>query len=378
MIRTIYLLVIILLLGSELLNAQEISTLITDEAKDFEAIHWHPDGRIFVTDYNNGRLYKIDLDGTAETIVDGFSAIAGGGFDRAGSFYFAAINDGRMYRLNEDYSYTQVGSGFNQPVTFLQHPTDDNIAYISEYGNNRVTELDLATGATNPIATNQGINGPDGMIYDLDNNILVANFNNHRISRINADGDVEVFANVPAGGFMGYLAKDDQYVYVCSYSSRKIYRISWDGAIEHIAGSGFLGYSDGDAITATFTQPNGIAINATGDSLMIPDKNTIRIFTGFKTATGLHERNLELGDFVASPNPVFTTLDLSFDLKSAKELTYEVVSFTGQQVIGAEVKRCVAGKNTITIDCTDLIKGFYYVRLMDTDGRQYVRNFYRG
>lgn len=378
MIRTICLLGIVLFIGNDFLRAQEISTLITDSTKDFEAIHWHPDGRIFVTDYNNGKLYRINLDGTTVTIVDGFSAIAGGGFDREGRFYFAGINNGRMYLLNEDYSYTEVGSGFNQPVTFLQHPTDDNIAYISEYGNSRVTELDLSTGATTPFAINQGINGPDGMIYDRDNNILVANFNNHRINRVNADGDVELFANVPAGGFMGYMAKDDQYVYVCSYSSRKIYRINWQGEVEHIAGNGFSGSIDGEAMTATFTQPNGIAINTTGDTLMIADGNTIRIFTSFKTTTGVKAHNLELEDFVASPNPVISTLNLSFSIKSMKELSYEVISFTGQQVVDRNVKHCVAGKNSIVIDCTRLTKGLYYVRLKDKEGRLFTRNFYRG
>jgi len=355
---------------------QTVSTVVTNQSMDFEAVHWHPDGRIFVTDYINGKLYKVDFDGSIETIVSGFSAIAGGGFDRAGNFYFAGINVGKMYRLNDDYTYDEVGSGYNQPVAFLQSDTDDNIAYISAYGTSNVYRLDLTTNQSTEFASESGISGPDGMIYDQDGNILIANYNNHQINKIDSDGNVSPFKNIPAGGFMGYITRHGNDIYVCSITAKKIYRINGNGQVENIAGSGFTGSTDGDALDATFGGPNGIAINATGDTILIGDNKTIRMLTNFKT-TGVKTQNLELQDFVASPNPVQDLFEVTYSYPKAFDLSFEILSFEGKRIIPFQTIRSQEGKNRIQIDCTNYPKGLYFIRLVNEEGSVYASNFYK-
>jgi len=355
------------------LCSQTVSTLVNNPTMDFEAVHWHPDGRIFVTDYNNGRLYKVELDGSVETIVTGFSAIAGGGFDRDGNFYFAGINVGKMYRLNDDYSYEEVGSGFNQPVAFLQSTTDDNIAYISAYGSNSLHRLDLSTKESTLLASNQGINGPDGLLFDEDNNILIANFNNHRINRVEEDGTVSLFANVPSGGFMGYMAKYGDKIFVCSVTSKRIFRIDGNGDIVHIAGNGASGSADGNALNASFRRPNGIAINATGDSLLIADEKTIRVITNFGT-TRVKEYNLELVDFVASPNPAQDVFEISYSYSESFDMSYEIINFEGKVVLPIQKRKSEVGDNLLSIDCSGLAKGLYFIRLMDNEGKIFTSN----
>ena len=376
MFKSICYVFVLLMLFSFSIYGQTVSTIVTNPSMDFEAVHWHPDGRIYVTDYINGKLYKVDFDGSSQTVVSGFSAIAGGGFDRAGNFYFAGINVGKMYRLNDDNTYDEVGSGYNQPVAFLQSDTDDNIAFISAYGSSSVYRLDLTTNQSTLFASNSGINGPDGMIYDNSGNILIANYNNHQINKIDDDGSVSLFKNIPSGGVMGYLVRHEDNIYVCSITAKKIYRINGEGDIEHIAGSGVSGSVDGDALDASFQGPNGIAINATGDTILVGDNKTIRMITNFKT-TGIKKHNLELLDFVASPNPVQDQFEVSYNYPKAFDLSFEILSFEGKRIIPLQTIRSQEGKNRIQIDCSTYPKGLYFIRLVNEEGRVYASNFYK-
>ena len=83
------LLVALILFMNLYLSAQNVTTLLNDPSRAFEAIHWHEDGRILSVDYLNGRIYQVHLDGTAETLVTGFTYLSGGGFGEDGAFYFS-------------------------------------------------------------------------------------------------------------------------------------------------------------------------------------------------------------------------------------------------------------------------------------------------
>ncbi|MFK7972751.1 MAG: SMP-30/gluconolactonase/LRE family protein, partial [Bacteroidia bacterium] len=188
MIRNLITLLFISLFVSQFARAQDVSTLVTDSTKRFAAMHWHEDGRIYAVDYYNGNLYQVYLDGTVRTILDEFRNLAGGGFDHAGNFYFSDIAGGILYKLNADETYTSIATGMKQPVMILQDPQNDSILYITEYENSQVTRIVKETGAKSVVVKGRGINGPDGIFYDWDGNMMVSNWNNHKIHIVNPDG----------------------------------------------------------------------------------------------------------------------------------------------------------------------------------------------
>ncbi|MEM7161331.1 MAG: SMP-30/gluconolactonase/LRE family protein [Bacteroidota bacterium] len=356
--------------------AQEVHTLLSDSEREFEAIHWAPNGEIFTTDYYNGRLYQIHLDGTVETLIDGFSAIAGGGFDDTGNFYFSAINDGKVYRLNSDNTYDLIGSGFNQPAGILFDPEDEGIAYVCQYGNNSVAALNLLDGTHTIIAQNQGINGPDGLVFDQNGEFIVANYNNGQLNRIEENGSVSFFTELPDSGFMGYIARGNNEYFVPSISGRKIYRIDVNGNVFHIAGSGSNGSEDGDALSASFEVPNGISINSGMDSILIADNHNIRILTNF-LVSDIRENELPIEAFDIRFNHTENQIFLSFESSSNGTWNYQISSLEGKSLEINGAFQVINGRNEVKIDCPDMAHGLYFINIFDENGADLSKKFYK-
>jgi len=354
-------LIVVLVILSKGLKGQEVSTLITDSSKNFEAINWLEDGRIYVADYNNGRLYRFHIDGTIETLVTSFANIAGGGVDSSGKFYFSGISDGTVNALNDDGTFTKIASGFNQPVGVLPGDTNDEIL-VAAYGTNSVSKITISTGAIEMIASGQGINGPDGMVFNESGDILVSNFNNNRIHKIDSENKVSLWATLPIAGFMGYIAKYEDEYFVPSIAARKIYKISEEGQVSFLAGSGQEGLSDGGAISASFTQPNGIAVNPAGDTLLVSDGSTIRMITDFRQAANTDNVNI-FDSFTYGPNPCKEELSINYKLDFGSLDSWQVMDQSGKVMKSDSLDQ----SGNLTIDTRDLLPGMYSVSMFSKD-----------
>lgn len=350
------------------LPAQQVSTLVNDSSREFAAMHWHEDGRIYSVDYFNGRVYQVFLDGTVETLVSGFTNLSGGGFDNAGNFYFSGINQGIIYRLNADNTYTEVSSGFNQPVGLRASATDDDTMYVSEYGNSKVTKFSLSSGEKTPFVTGNGINGPDAIQYDWEGDLLVSNWNNHRIHTIDEAGVVSFFAELPDSGFMGYVDRVGDFLYVPSFTGKRVYRVNQDGELTLIAGTGASGSMDGPGATATFTRPNGTCHNPAGDTLLVSDDHRIRIITGLEPLVNTEER-LELAEFKISPNPANEVLRLSFNWPTNDSLEWMIYDQQGRRVQQGAYPTLSTGTNNWELPINQLPAGNYTLQLLDSAKR---------
>lgn len=270
------------------IKAQVVSTLVSDSTRSFESIHWHSDGRIYSVDYANGRVYQVQTNGVVTTLVQGILGAVGGGFDSNGNFYFCSVASNNVYRLNANNTTTIVGSGFDQPIAVL--PTDHpDTLLVTEYDGNRVSKLSISTGVRVNWVSGGGLNGPDAIIYNDQDEIIVANFNNPNLFKI-INGSISLFATLPVSGFMGYCINVNDNIYVPSLAGNQIFRVNAAGAIISIAGSGSNGYDDGPAALATFSSPNGICTNPAGDTLLITDGSRIRVLTGFDETSGLNSQ----------------------------------------------------------------------------------------
>ncbi|MDX2267559.1 MAG: hypothetical protein NW208_05600 [Bryobacter sp.] len=141
------------------------------------------------------------------------------------------------------------------------------------------------------------LGSPDGLVYDAQGNLYVADTQNNRIRRILSDGTIETYAGngnpqsngdggpaLSAGldGPAGLALAPDGTLFVAESRGARVRRISPDGIITTYAGSGRLGTrgDEGPARNAAFLVPYGLALDKQGN-LFVSDflANTIRVIS---------------------------------------------------------------------------------------------------
>src|ERR1019366_5909839 len=181
-------------------------------------------GNLFIADYGNNRVRKVDAAGVISTIAGTNSA----GF----------AGDGGL----------AVNSKLSSPQGVAVDSTGN--LFIADYGNNRIRRVDASGNITTFAGTNSsGYLGDGGAATN---------------TRLNLPTGVAVD---PSG-----------YVMIADCNNNRIRQVSPSGIISTVAGNGSTAYSgDGDAPTnASLYQPFGLTVEAAG-SLLIADQNHSRI-----------------------------------------------------------------------------------------------------
>ncbi|MFZ0499500.1 MAG: SMP-30/gluconolactonase/LRE family protein, partial [Steroidobacteraceae bacterium] len=152
-------------------------------------------------------------------------------------------------------------------------------------------------GNANGTGTAATFSAPAGVAVDSAGNVYVAEYSNNDIRKITPNGVVTLFAGSStatqgdangtgnAASFWnptGVAVDSTGNVYVADESNNQIRKITPDGAVTVFAGSpsGAIGSSDGIGTAASFSAPNGIAIDSSGN-LWVTDSanNEIREIT---------------------------------------------------------------------------------------------------
>lgn len=225
-----------------------------------------PDGLLYIMDFNNMRLRRIEADGTVSTI-------AGDGF-HAGATEGVAATD----------------SSLENPIDFDFLP-DGRVVFVS-YHDPRVLMIDhdgtLQRVAGNPeqgLFGNEGDGGPPndaqfletaGIAVAPDGTIYVSDDMSHRVRMIR-NGTIQTIAvmlNAPTA-----LALDGAGNLFASLAGGSVIsKIAPDGTVSTVAGTGDAGFSGdgGPATSAQLAHPDGIAVAADG-TLYIGDRLNDRV-----------------------------------------------------------------------------------------------------
>lgn len=121
-------------------------------------------------------------------------------------------------------------------------------------------------------------NHPGGIAVDPDDNVIVADYGNHRIRMISQGGIVKTVAGNGNEGHCDGAALAASFCFpqgvavnpvsgeivVADFGNEMIRAISKEGTVRTMAGTGEAGFDDGPGELATFNQPRGVACDSSG------------------------------------------------------------------------------------------------------------------
>jgi sugar lactone lactonase YvrE len=230
-----------------------------------------PSGTIYVSDAGNHRIRKI---------MDGFvSSFAGNGNKGI------IDGDGSLAEFKDPYLITLDA---NENL-FSLDINDPRIRKITPAGSVTTYAGTGTPGFTDGPAAQARFQAQDGgLVADRQGNLFVADYNNQRVRKINASGEVSTIAG---NGFVGFVNGSGAFaefhqpsgvamdslgnIYVIDALNYRIRKIAINGDVTTYAGNGLPGLTDNPANTARFTSLSDMIIDKKGN-LYVTDADRIR------------------------------------------------------------------------------------------------------
>ena len=231
-------------------------------------------GNVYIADTGNNRVRRVTPDGTISTVA-GNGTVAFSGDD--GPAVAASLNAPAGLAIGFGRTLYVADSGNNR-VRYLN--TDGTLRTIAGVG-------DPAYAGDGSKATAALLNGPQGLAFDHEGNLFIADSINDRIRQVDPSGTITTIAgdghrdfrgdgatarlaslNLAAGpGTGGAIAVDDAgRLYLVDGLNNRIRVVDLSGVISTVAGTGAVGYagSGTSALASELNLPLGVAIDASG------------------------------------------------------------------------------------------------------------------
>ncbi|MGA1940680.1 immunoglobulin-like domain-containing protein [Arcobacter sp. YIC-310] len=194
-----------------------------------------------------------------------------------------------------DSDGTGTTIAFNNPSS-IAIDSNDNL-FVADTKNHKIRKITPdgrsstfaglgVIGSSDDIGIASTFNTPYGIDIDSNDNLYVADTNNHKIRKITPSGNVTTLAGSGSAGFAdgtGSLATfrypdklvvdSDNNIYVGDYNNHSIRKITPAGVVTTIAGNGSAGLTDAFGKLAQFNGPTDIAIDSKNNIYIADQKN---------------------------------------------------------------------------------------------------------
>ncbi|WP_295672856.1 NHL repeat-containing protein [uncultured Mucilaginibacter sp.] len=282
-------------------------------------------GNIYVADSRNNMIRKISADGVVSTLAGSGNQGSADGKGVAASFFFPAAltvdthgvvyvadtHNSMIRKITPDGNVTTLAGRpdaatkdhpgamvrFDNPYgiavdkngnVFVSDWDKDQVKKVSPDGKVSVYAGTGDRGLKDGPAVNASFYLPEGIALDQKGNLYVADTYNNLIRKISPEGIVSTLAGkIKRGSANGKgaaasfshpdgIAVDKKgNVYVADVGNNKIRKITPDGIVSDFAGTGKRGADNGPANTATFYRPFGITIDNAGNLFVADYQNNL-------------------------------------------------------------------------------------------------------
>ena len=242
-----------------------------------EGIAIDAEGRVFVSDCPDHRIYRLEAGGPV---------VVGG------------IGHGEMNNGFSGDGGPAVDARFSCPAGLAFDGTGR--LFVADHANNRVRVIDRSgivttVAGSGPagvdrgryagdggVATHARLSEPIGVAVDADGNLFIADRDDHVVREVDARGVITTIAGTGETGFSGdggpatraeledpeYICVDAEgNVYFTDQINERVRMIDRRGVITTVAGTGQAGYSGdgGPAVDASLNEPYGLAVDPKGN-----------------------------------------------------------------------------------------------------------------
>jgi|GEM_PF-1818677 len=269
-------------------------------------------GNLFINDYGNYRVRRVDTSGNMTTVAGTGSCCFGGdnypladaifnspfgvAFDGLGNMFIADRNNQRIREVNTAGTITTVvgngtaGAPTPGPATSSSLSSPMAIAadaagnlYIADTNNNSIEKVDT----TGQLAILTTASQPQGITLDGNGNVYFSDTGNSVIRKLDTSGNLTIVAGIGTAGFSGDggsalaanlntpagVAVDPAgNLYIADTNNQRIREVGTNGDINTIAGTGACYLSnDGPALSSALCNPFGLSYVASTGSLLISE-----------------------------------------------------------------------------------------------------------
>ncbi|MDB5257649.1 MAG: hypothetical protein JWM14_2344 [Chitinophagaceae bacterium] len=270
-------------------------------------------GNLYVADFGNNRIRKITPGGLvttfAGTTVSGSVNGVGKAASFNGPFGIAIDGSGNIYVSDYGNNLIRKITSAGLVSTFIQNTHATGLAtdasgnlYAADSDGNVIVKITPA-GVADTLAGNSSIgsqdgngssarfNYPIGLTVDASGNVYVADYNNSAIRKITPSKEVTTIAGSGTAGFLdatgtsasfanpsGLAVDASGNLYVADKGNNKIRKITPAGVVTTLVGSGTSGFTNGIGTSASFNMPMSITIMGESHNLYVIDNgnNAIR------------------------------------------------------------------------------------------------------
>ena len=377
-------------------------------------------GNLFICDYGNTRIRKIDPNGIITTVVGtGVPGYSGDGgpavnaqtsgpadiaFDVNGNMYFSEFENCRIRKVDVNGIITTFAgtgntmiSGDGGPAISAEIGYPDGIAfdafgnlYIAQGNVGCVRKIDpsgiISTIAGVPYVTNFNGNGipaisanlnfPIDVAIDVNGNIFISEFQGDRIRKIESNGIIKTFAGTGLHAYngdgiaadlaninhpMGIELDAQGNLYILEREGHRIRKVGGNGLISTICGDGVSGYGgdNGPASLARISWPYGVTLDQMGN-LYFSDVANYRIRKITPEGVGIAENSTnEINIF---PNPF--SEEITVNLSDPIDTKFILYNYLTEKVIERNITE------STSINTGDIANGVYFYILQNAKNYQ--------